>query len=229
MRRAVLVGLITIIGAVAPRSGAGQSSGATPPANAAAPAAAPHARRVAISKAVFGDAAIIVNARDDGFIEIAAAGPRKTYLLQLRTLAARAWVDSTRRILRARPRRSATPRTYRSDIEEYGTSGTMALSRKVVNGESTYTLFFSDDPLAGFTVPIEASEADVFVAIVNKAAAQSAKMLEKGDTAASRGDSTARDSAKRTPATKKPAAAQRPSAAKKPPAAKPAASPPVKP
>lgn len=217
MRCVVLVGLVTVVGAAAPREGAAQSGGATPPAKAATPAGAPHAKRVAVSKAVFGDAGIIVNARNDGFIEIAAAGPKKTILLQLRTLAARAWVDSSQRILRARPRRSATERTYRSGIEEYGTSGTMALSRKVENGESTYSLFFSDDPLAGFTIPIEASEADVFVAIVRKAAAQSAKMLEKPDTAASRGDSTPPDSAKRAPVKKKK------------PAAKPAASPPVKP
>jgi len=142
----------------------------------------PSAKRVPIAKSVFGDAGMIVNARNDGFIEIAAAGPSKTVLLQLRTLAARAWVDSTARMLRARVRRSNTPRTYRSDIDEPGTSTTMALTRKVTAGESQYALFFSDDPLGGFTIPIERSEADVFVAQVRRAVALSAKLLEPLDS-----------------------------------------------
>ncbi|MDF2775220.1 MAG: hypothetical protein K0S86_4720 [Geminicoccaceae bacterium] len=142
----------------------------------------PSVKRVPIAKSVFGDAGMIVNARDDGFIEVAAAGPSKTVLLQLRTMAARAWVDSTARMLRARVRRSNTPRTYRSDIDEAGTSTTMALTRKVTAGESQYALFFSDDPLGGFTIPIERSEADVFVAQVRRAVALSAKLLEPSDS-----------------------------------------------
>jgi hypothetical protein len=168
-------------------------------------------KRVPVSKAVFGDAGIIVNARNDGFIEIAAAGAQKPILLQLRTLAARAWVDSTLRMLRAKPRRSAPPRTFRSDIAEYGTNGTMALTRKVTAGESEYALYFADDPATSFTVPIEGSEADVFVAVVRKAVVQSAKMLDKPDTTAAARDSTARaDSiaaakAKKRPGAKRPA------------------------
>jgi hypothetical protein len=190
--------------AVASVSGRAQAQSGTPASAASAapgPAAAPP-KRVPISKAVFGDAGIIVNARDDGFIEVAAAGPTKTVLIQLRTMAARAWVDSTSRMLRARPRRSNTPRTYRADIEEHGTSTTMALSRKVTAGESEYSLFFSDEPLTGFTIPIEKSEADVFVAIVRKAVGTSAKLLEKADTSAA-----AKDSA--PPAPKKKPAAKR--------------------
>jgi hypothetical protein len=174
-------------------------------------AAKPPVKRVPIAKSVFGDAGMIVNARDDGFIEVAAAGPDKTILLQLRILAARAWVDSTARMLRSRPRRSNTPRTYRSDIEEAGTSGTMAVTRKVTAGESQYSLFFSDDPLGGFTIPIERSEADVFVAQIRRAVALAAKMLERPDSSAKPADSAASKSAK--PATKRPA---------RPPATKPA-------
>src|SRR5688572_29408894 len=155
---------------------------AAPAASQASPATKPGVRRVPIAKSVFGDAGMIVNARDDGFVEVAAAGPSKTVLLQLRTLAARAWVDSTARMLRARVRRSNTPRTYRSDIDEPGTSTTMALTRKVTAGESQYALFFSDDPLGGFTIPIERSEADVFVAQVRRAVALSAKLLEPLDS-----------------------------------------------
>lgn len=158
-----------------------RAQGDTATAQAAA-ANRPAVKRVPIAKSVFGDAGMIVNARDDGFIEVAAAGPDKTVLLQLRTLAARAWVDSTARMLRSRVRRSNTPRTYRSEIDEPGTSGTMALIRKVTAGESQYTLFFSDDPLGGFSIPIERSEADVFVAQVRRAVTQSAKLLERPDS-----------------------------------------------
>ena len=161
-------------------------------AQSAAPAAATTAsngsvakvKRVPVSKAVFGDAGMIVNARDDGFIEVAAAGPKKTVLLQLRTMAARGWLDSTGRILRTRPKRSPEPRTFRSEIREYGSNATMALTRTVTSGQSEYALYFADDPTTGFTVPIEQSEANVFVAVVKKAVDASVKMLDKTDSAA---------------------------------------------
>ena len=211
--------LVTFGAAVALGVGHGASlhaQSATPPTQPAA-AATKSPKRVSIAKSVIGDAGMIVNARDDGFIEIAAAGPSKTVLLQLRTMAARAWVDSTARMLKARVRRSNTPRTYRSDIEEHGTAGAMALSRKVTAGESEYSLFFSDDPLGGFTVPIEKSEADVFVAQVRRAVTTSAKLAEPPDSSKAKGDSagSAPDSA--APKAKKPA--------KKPPAKKPASTP----
>ena len=202
--RAFILGCLVALSGVARPAGAQTGKAVSDPGSAPNPVRGSGVKRVPISKTVFGDAGIIVNARDDGFIEIAAAGP-KTVLIQLRTLAARAWVDSTARMLRARPRRSSTPRTYRSEVEEYGTSTTMALNRKVTNGESEYSLFFADDPLAGFSVPIEKSEADVFVAIVRRAAAASAKMLEKPDPTAAAKDSTAKPAVKK-PAAKRPAA-----------------------
>jgi len=186
----------------------GQS--ATPPAQAAPqnPFAPNTARkRVSISKAVFGDAGVIVNARDDGFIEVAAAGPEKTIFLQLRTLAARAWIDSTQRMMKARARKADPPRTYRSEVTEYGSTTTMALTRSVDAGQSQYALGFSENPQSAFTIPIEAEEADVFVAIIRKAETQSAKMLEKTDTAAARAADSARaDSAAKAKKKKKPAA-----------------------
>ena len=81
----------------------------------------------------------------------------------------------------------------------------MALTRRVTNGESEYSLFFSDDPLAGFTVPVEKSEADVFVAVVRRAVAASAKMLDKEDSTAAAKDSTAKPAPKKKPAVKRPA------------------------
>ena len=199
------------LGFEAPRAAMGQS-GATPPASATAasnPFATPASvKRVSISKAVFGDAGMIVNARDDGFIEIAAAGPSKTIFIQLRTLAARAWVDSTARMLKAKPKKAGPPRTYRSDVAEFGSTTTMAMTRSVDAGVSEFALAFSEGPQSSFTVPIEESEAEVFVAIVRKAVAQSAKLLEKSDTTAARADSIARaDSvARAAPKKKKPAA-----------------------
>ena len=215
LRLVIAGGALGAVGSAAPAHAQGDSVAAQ-----SAPAAAHPVQRVPIAKTVMGDAGIIVNARDDGFIEVAAAGPAKTVLLQFRTLAARAWVDSTARMLRARPRRSTTPRTYRSDIDEAGTSGTMALTRSVAGGESEYTLFFSDDPLGGFSIPIERSEADVFVAQLRRAVARSAALLERPDTA-KRGDSTATKAA--------PAATRRPARPATSPSRKPAAPPATQP
>jgi hypothetical protein len=181
----------------APRQAIGQSG--PPPAQAAPPnpfAAAPTTKRVSISKAVFGDAGMIVNARDDGFIEVAAAGPQKTIYLKLRTAAARAWIDSTQRMLKARVHKADPPRTFRSEVTEYGSTTMMALTRSVDAGQSQYALAFSENPQSAFTVPIEAEEADVFVAIIRKAEAQAAKMLEKTDTTAAAADSARADSAR---------------------------------
>ena len=224
LARTVLLGAV-VAGVVAPTRQALAQSGAaaTTPANPFAP---DNTKRVSISKAVFGDAGIIVNARDDGFIEVAAAGQDKPILLQFRTLAARAWVDSTLRMLKARPKKSDTPRTFRSDIQEYGTNGTMALTRKLTAGQSEYALFFADKPTGGFTIPIEASEADVFAAIIRKAVIQSAKMLEKPDSAAAADSAPPPAPKKKKPAAKKPASPPAQTPQPKPAAAKPA---PVKP
>jgi len=152
---------------------------------------------------------MIVNARDDGFIEVAAAGPEKTIYLKLRTAAARAWIDSTQRMLKARARKADPPRTYRSEVIEYGSTTTMALTRAVDAGQSQYALAFSENPRSAFTIPIEAEEADVFVAIIRKAEAQAAKMLEKTDTtAAAVADSARADSVAKTTKKKKKAAAK---------------------
>jgi hypothetical protein len=233
------------LGVATPRQAVSQS-GATPPASASAQsnpfAPIPAVKRVSISKSVFGDAGMIVNARDDGFIELAAAGPSKTIFIQLRTLAARAWVDSTARMMKAKVKKTDPPRAFRSDISEFGSTTTMALTRAVNAGESEYALRFAENPQSSFTVPIEESEAEVFVAIVRKAVAQSAKLLEKTDTTAARADSIARaDSAaaaakKKKPAAKRPASppvkdstAKKDSTSKTPAAKAPAAKAPVKP
>jgi hypothetical protein len=199
IRPILIVGVIAV--SVLPRQARAQQPPATPATAVTNPFSVTTVKRVPVSKAVFGDAALIVNARDDGFIEVAAAGPTKTVFLQLRTMAARAWVDSTARMMRAKPRRSKEPKTFRADIAEHGTSATMAVTRTVTAGQSAYALAFSDGPTGAFTVPIESSEADVFLAIMRKAVAQSEKLLEKPDT------TTRVDSA--PPAPKKKPAAKR--------------------
>jgi len=207
-----------------PGQAVGQSgTGATPAAATPNPFAITNVKRVPVSKAVFGDAAVIVNARDDGFIEVAAAGPTKTVFLQLRTMAARAWVDSTSRMMRARPRRSQEPKNYRADIGEHGSSATMAVQRTITNGESSYSLSFADSATGAFTVPIEPSEADVFLAIMRKAVAQSAKLLDKPDTTA-RADSAPPAPKKKKPAAKRTASppAQTPATSTQPAGAQPA-------
>ena len=201
--------LAAAVFAAAPeRQALAQSGGPPPtaPAGVANPFAPDATKRVPVSKAVFGDAGVIINARNDGFIEVAAAGPQKTVLIQLRTMAARAWVDSTSRMLSARaPKKSALPRTVRSDIQEYGTDTKMAVTRRDTTGGSEYALFFSDAPNTGFTIPVEQSEADVFVALVRKAVTQSAKMLDKPDTTAKPDSAPPPAPKKKKPAAKKPA------------------------
>ena len=206
--RCSAVGCTVACLSAAPRQAISQSS--PPPAQATPQnpfAPAPSTKRVTVSKAAFGDAGVIVNARDDGFIEVAAAGPQKTIYLQLRGAAARAWIDSTQRMLKARARKADPPRTYRSEVTEYGSTTTMALTRSVDAGQSQYALAFAENPQSAFTVPIEAEEADVFVAIIRRAEAQSAKMLEKTATTAARAADSARaDSAAKAKKKKKPAA-----------------------
>ena len=238
LHRAVVAGAIVLVPSLARQAGAQQQTAQSASnARQSDPFATTTVKRVAVSKSVFGDAGIIVNARDDGFIEVAAAGPKKSVLLQLRTLAARAWVDSTSRMMKARARKADGARTYRSDITEYGTGTTMALTREVNAGASSYALAFAENPQSAFTIPIEPEEADVFVAIIRKAVAQSAKMLEKADTTAAKSDSAAKaDSAaaakpkKKKPAVKRVAPPPATDSSAKAPAVKaPAAKPPAKP
>jgi len=211
LRRSVAACAVVCVCA-APRQ-AGAQSGSTPPASATpanpfAPAAT--TKRVSVSKAVFGDAGMIVNARDDGYIEVAAAGPNKTIFLQLRALAARAWIDSTQRMIKARARKADPPRSYRSEVTEYGSTTTMAMTRAVDSGQSQFALVFSENPQSSFTVPIEPEEADVFVAIIRKAEVQSSKMLEKTDTTAARAADSARADSAAAAKKKKKSAAKRP-------------------
>lgn len=201
-----IIVLTTGLAALAPVPRTLDAQTATPAAATPVPASpATATRRVAVSKAVFGDAGVIMNARSDGYVEIAAAGTTKTVLLQLRTLAARAWADSMFRMMRARPRRSNTPRTFRADVQEHGSNNTMALVRTVTAGTSEYSLSVSDAPSGGFTVPIEESEAQVFVALVRKTVAESTKLLERANAPAgadSAADSVAKPAPK--PRTKRP-------------------------
>lgn len=234
--RALCIGAIAAIPALSRPATAQSTTQTASTAKPSDPFAITTVKRVPVSKSVFGDAGIIVNARDDGFIEIAAAGPNKSVLLQLRTQAARAWVDSTLRMMKARVRKAEQPRSYRSDVTEYGTGTTMALTRGVDGGVSQYSLAFSEKQTS-FTFPIEPEEADVFVAIIRKAIAQSEKLLEKTDTTAAKADSAARaDSAAAAPKRKKRPAAKRvapppatDSTAKAPATKAPAAKVPVKP
>lgn len=181
------VAIVTfVLGLAGARAAAAQRA-----ADQAAAAAAPTARHV-VSRTMFGDAAVIVNARGDGFVEVAVAGPKKSFVLSFRTIAARAWVDSAARMIRARPRRSNTPQTYRTDIEDPSSSGTMALRRQVTQGVSEYSVLFSDDPVAGISAVIAASEANALVAIMRRAVAESTRMTERGDSTGKAADSAAK-------------------------------------
>ena len=68
-----------VCAAAAPvRQALAQSGGPPPTAAGVANPFAPDAtKRVPVSKAVFGDAGVIINARNDGFIEVAARPLRR--------------------------------------------------------------------------------------------------------------------------------------------------------
>ena len=113
-------------------------------------------------------------------------------------------------MIKARARKADPPRSYRSEVTEYGSTTTMVMTRSVDSGQSQFSLVFAENPRSSFTVSIEPEEADVFVAIIRKAEVQSSKMLEKTDTTAARAADSARADSAAAAAKKK----------KKPPPAK---------
>ena len=177
---------------------------------------------------MFGDAAVAVNARSDGFIEVGASGADRTVVLKLPTLASRAWVDSTGRVLRFRPRRSNEPRVFTSPILEPGSKQSMALTRTVEKGVSRYQLTFADERGEASSVDIQDWEANLLVTHIRKAVAESAKMMERTDSAAAPADSAAKpkqppaSKGRRQPSAKAPAKAPPAKAPATPPAKAPA-------
>ena len=133
--------------------------------------------RATIARTMLGDATVMVNARGDSLIEVAAADGRRSIAMTLALSEARAWVDSSTRILRYRARNRATPVSYRNLVEEPGVAGGgVTLTRRVTKGASEYSLFFADTAFGGFAVPVTREEATLFVSAVRKAVAASAKL-----------------------------------------------------
>jgi hypothetical protein len=145
---------------------------------AVADAESPGVKKRVIARAPFGDAVIMLNARSDGQIEIATAASKRSNVALVTWQAARLWADSADRILatRARPGKGRII-TSRAVVEEQGVSGgAVSLVRKASRDSTEWSLFFADSSFSGFSVPIEKSEASVFVANMRRAITAAKKL-----------------------------------------------------
>lgn len=153
--------------------------------------------RHAVSKTMLGEAVVILNARADDLIEVAAADGRRSIALTLGLRDATHWADSSAKILRFRVRKRPGTVSYRNLVEEPGVSGGgISLTRRVTAGESEYSVFFADTSFGGFAVPMSKEEATLFVSSVRKAVAAARKLSPREPAPAPR--------KKRTPRAKTP-------------------------
>jgi hypothetical protein len=138
----------------------------------------PGLKKRVIARAPFGDAVIMLNARSDGQIEVAAAAAKRSNVAVVSWQAVRLWADSADRILatRARPGKGKVI-TSRAVVEEPGVSGgAVSLVRKASRDSTEWSLFFADSSFGGFSVPIEKSEASVFIANMRRAVTAARKL-----------------------------------------------------
>jgi hypothetical protein len=142
---------------------------AATPTGATAPAPL---RRVTVSRTMLGDAALVINARSDGRIEIGVAGER-TLDLRFPWGPVATWADSAGKVLRGRPRpRRGDTLTWRAELEHSERGGSMALNRRAAGNQSTYSLFFADSAFGGFSVPVTPNEATILVNTMRRAVSQ---------------------------------------------------------
>lgn len=131
----------------------------------AVPAVLPaQVRKITVTRTLLGDAAVVINARTDGRVEVGVAGPERVLELAWPWGPVATWADSASKVLRSRrrPARNATF-TWRADLDRADKGGGMSITRKVTREGSTYSLFLADTAFGGFAVPISADEADILV------------------------------------------------------------------
>lgn len=130
--------------------------------------------RRTLSTAMYGDAAVVINRRADGRVEIAAAGATHRVTVAIAPRALLAWADSTATMISRRVaplKKSETTRTIRSFLDEPGlASGGLSLTRRVHPSGSSYSVFFADSVFGGFSIPLSRQDAGVFVSAARRAA-----------------------------------------------------------
>jgi hypothetical protein len=160
----------------------------------------------AVVRTMLGDAAIIMSARTDGKVEIAAAGEKNTVQVTVPGSEARQWADSTTKVLRSGLRgQLGALVSYRTELEEPGVTGTgVIFTRRIEKGESNYSIYFADEKFSGFTATITADEARIFVNAVRKTADAARRLA--APAAASKGNANPTKKAPAPTAPKPPAA-----------------------
>ena len=121
----------------------------------------------------FSDGAVEISVRPGAIIAIAAAQGDSAATVAVRASDARAWTDSTRRIVRrSAPRKRSVVVLQRSRIAEAADSGAaMSLIRRAETDTTTFQLYFATRANGGFPLELERREADLFLAAMRRAVA----------------------------------------------------------
>lgn len=121
----------------------------------------------------FTDGAVEIDVRPGGRISIAGAQGDSAATVTVRATDARAWTDSTRRIIRrAAPRKRTVVVLQRSMIPEAADSGAaVSFIRRAESDSTTFQLFFTSRADGGFPLALERREADLFFAAMRRAIA----------------------------------------------------------
>jgi len=123
-----------------------------------------------VARSIYGDMAIIVQARPNQ-VRLAIDDGKSNLFLWFVGTDVRRWSDSTERLL-TRKRRKADSTVWTSALHEPGMrQGTASLSIRVDSGGPVHTLFFADDMLLTVRGRIEDDEARTFARIMRQASA----------------------------------------------------------
>ncbi|MGQ0538243.1 MAG: hypothetical protein ACT4R6_04800 [Gemmatimonadaceae bacterium] len=133
-----------------------------------APAAAQDSAARVVARSLYGDVAVIVQARPSQ-VRLGVDDGKKNIVLSLVATDVGRWADSTRRLV-TRRRRRADSTVWRSVVQEPGLrAGNVSLSLRRDSGETVHTLFFADDSLNTLRSRVALREALAFIAIMKRA------------------------------------------------------------
>lgn len=124
-----------------------------------------------IAKYGFSGGVVQVDVRPGARIAIAGAQGDSAATVTVRAADARAWVDSTVRVLaRSAPKKKSALILQRSMIEEASDSGAaLSFIRRAAVEGTTYSLFFSTRRYGGFPLELEKREATLFLGAMRRA------------------------------------------------------------
>jgi hypothetical protein len=124
-----------------------------------------------IARYGFNDGTIAIDVRGDSIIAVAAAQGDSATTVTLRPSDARAWVDSTRKIIARRaPRKSTEVVLQRSMIDDRENTGAaISLLRRAASDTTTFELLFSTSGFGKFPLALERREAVLFFSAMRRA------------------------------------------------------------